>query len=142
MTHSSRLAVALAAFGTLCAMSATAAVSDPGAAQADTAQTAPGAPRAVASRSGRGYLVDAVQIDAGQKARLNVVLLEPGPRHCRVMLSIVNGRGHEVRNRGPVYLDSGSATHIQVAGPGNYRAFLRVAERRCESAVKADVEVF
>jgi hypothetical protein len=123
-------------------MSATAAVSDPGAAQADTAQAAPGTPRAVASRPARGYLVDAVQIDAGQKARLNVVLLQPGPRHCRVQLSIVDRRGNEVRHGGPVYLDSGSATHIQVAGPGNYRAFLRVAERRCESAVKADVEVF
>jgi hypothetical protein len=27
-------------------------------------------------------------------------------------------------------------------GPGHYRAFLRVADKRCESAVKADVEVF
>jgi hypothetical protein len=167
MTHPSRLAVALAAFGALCATSATAALLDLGVVPATPAQTVLGgvvqatpaqavlgalpvdpvqtvvdALRAVAPRSGRGYLVDSVQIDAGQKARLNVVLLDPGPRHCRVVLAIVNGRGHEVRNRGPVYLDSGSATHIQVAGPGNYRAFLRVPERRCESAVRADVEVF
>jgi hypothetical protein len=166
MTHPSRLAVALAAFGALCATSATAALLDLGAVAADAAQTVQGALPAdaaqtvqgalpadpaqkvlgvlpaVASRSGKGYLVDSVAIDAGQKARLNVVLLDPGPRHCRVMLAIVNGKGHQVRNRGPVYLDSGGATHIQVAGPGNYRAFLRVPERRCESAVRADVEVF
>jgi hypothetical protein len=136
------VAAALAAFGGVCAAPAAAALADPTAAQTESVQAAPTNPRAVASRPGRGYLVDMVQIDAGQKARLNVVLLEPGPRHCRVQLSIVDRRGNEVRHGGPVSLNAGSATHLQVAGPGSYRAFLRVAEKRCESAVKADVEVF
>jgi hypothetical protein len=120
MTHFSRLAIAaaIAAFGAVSAVPATAAV------------------------TGKGYLVDNVDIDAGQKMRLNVVLLEPAPRNCRVMLSIFNGKGEQVRHHGPVSLDRGSSTHIQMQGPGHYRAFVRVADRRCESAVKADVEVF
>jgi hypothetical protein len=153
MTHFSRLAMAgaFAAFGTWCSLPAFAQIAQFGDAAASAALSGiaqaagaelPGAKQTNTAHVGKGYLVEKVQIDQGQKMRLNVVLLEPGPRHCRVMLSILNAKGEQVRHRGPVDLDRGSATHIQMHGPGHYRAFLRVADKRCQSAVQGAVEVF
>jgi hypothetical protein len=153
MTHFSRLAMAgaFAAFGAWCSSPALAQNAQFGdwaasAPPSDSAHAAgaesPGWKQTNTAHAGKGYLVEKVQIDQGQKMRLNVVLLEPGPRHSRVMLSILNAKGEQVRQRGPVDLDRGSATHIQMQGPGHYGAYLRVADKRCQSAVQGAVEVF
>jgi hypothetical protein len=55
-----------------------------------------------APAAARNQLVENVHINAGEHARLNVAVLEPGPRHCKVTLSFFDAKGQRVASRGPV----------------------------------------
>jgi hypothetical protein len=87
-------------------------------------------------------LVDQVHILPGQTARLNVAVLQPGPRHCRVTLEFFSGRGERVAVSGPVDLSAGSTTSLDIAGQGRVRAMVRVNAGACQRALQSGVEVF